>query len=86
MGNPPPSNQATRSSPFNSLEKVNATRRLPSFPTTAQLMEDLANEVRRIIRNLNLGTKIDQLLQEIARQLSSHSKHWQGKNTKEKSS
>ena len=65
MGNPPPSNQATRSSPFNSLEKVNATRRLPSFPTTAQLMEDLANEVRRIIRNLNLGTKIDQLLQEM---------------------
>ena len=28
-------------------------------------MEDLANEVRRIVRNLNLGTKIEQLLEEM---------------------
>ena len=30
-------------------------------------MEDLANEVRRIVRNLNLGTKIDLLLEEMPR-------------------
>ena len=28
-------------------------------------MEDLTNEVRRIIRNLNLGTKVEQILEEI---------------------
>jgi len=28
-------------------------------------MEDLTNEVRRLIRNLNLGTKVEQILEEI---------------------
>ena len=46
---------------FCSLEKVNASRYLPSFLIRPS-MEDLANEVRRIIRNLNLGNKIDLLL------------------------
>ena len=64
MDNPLPSNQATPSSPFNSLEKVNATPYLPSF-LTRTIMEDLANEVRRIIRNLNLGSKIELLLEEM---------------------
>ena len=64
MDNPLPSNQATLSSPFNSLEKVNATLYLPSFLTRPN-MEDLANEVRRIIRNLNLGSKMDLLLEEM---------------------
>ena len=64
MVNPLPSNQATLSSPFNSLEKVNASPYLPSFLTQPS-MEDLANEVRRIIRNLNLGSKIDLLLEEM---------------------
>ena len=64
MDNPRPSNQATPSSPFNSLEKVNATLYLPSFLTRPS-MEDLANEVRRIIRNLNLGNKMDLLLEEM---------------------
>ena len=64
MVNQHPSNKATLSSPFNSLEKVNAPRRLPSFPTKP-IMEDLANEVRRIVRNLNLGSKIELLLEEI---------------------
>ena len=49
---------------FCSLEKVNASRYLPSFLTRPS-MEDLANEVRRIIRNLNLGSKIDLLLEEL---------------------
>ena len=57
MDNPLPSNQATLSSPCNSLEKVNATLYLPSFPTRAS-MEDLANEVRRIIRNFKLTLSI----------------------------
>ena len=64
MGNLPLSNQVTSSSPFNSLEKVNATPCLPSFLTRPS-MEDLANEVRRIIRNLNLGSKIELLLEEM---------------------